>query len=373
LLLWLAPEYGFQDTHVQMAMALNRNGMEVWHVDLHPPLFLTPSPDAMREFSGQYVADLIEQAYEQTGKHVTLVSSWYAAIPTLRGARVWQERQPRLSYLSGALLFSPSLYQGVPALGHDARYLPVVQATNIPLAILQASDANNRWYLDSLLDQLHSAGSPVYTVILSGVRDLFYFQEHLDAEASIFRTLPGRIQRIVQLLDKTPTPLTAAALPNTQTNDKHLGLNDKLKSYNGHVIPRSFQLPTVEGDLFTIDDYKGKVTVLNFWATWCPPCVEEIPSLNRLRQTMSDEAFDLLSINYAETPEAIHSFLEKINVDFPVLIDAEGQESARWKVFTLPSTFVIGPNGSIQYGVNAAIEWDSPEVIQSLKEMMEIR
>jgi thiol-disulfide isomerase/thioredoxin len=258
-------------------------------------------------------------------------------------------------------------------LGHDAGYLPVVRATNIPLVILQASDANNRWYLDSLLDQLRSAGSPVYTVMLSGVRDLFYFQEHLDAEASAFSALPERMRRIVQLLDKTPTPLTAAALPKTQTSDKHLGLNDKLKPYSGHVKPRSFQLPSVEGGPFAIDDYKGKVTVLNFWATWCPPCVEEIPSLNRLRQAMSGEAFDLISINYAETPEAIGSFLNKINVDFPVLIDAGGRESARWKVFTLPSTFVIGPDGSIQYGVNAAIEWDSPEVIQGLKGMMKVR
>ncbi len=368
ILLWLAPGYGYRSTHVKMAGALNALGIEVWYADILQALFIEPNPDAMRQLTGRYVADLIDHAHTLTGKRIVLVGSWYMAIPALRGARQWQLKKPEKEILSGAILFSPSLYRGVPALGQEVSYLPIVSATNIPLVIMQAGDNNNRWYLDSLLQTLQIAGSSVYTDILSGVRDLFYFQEHLPREASTFEALPDRMRKMLHLLDRTATPLKAAALHEVPTSDADdLGFDHGLRSYTGVVTPRSIHLPDIDGKLYSLDAYLNRTTVLNFWTTWCPPCIEEIPSLNRLRQAMDGEPFELVSVNYAESSRIIRKFLDKIDVDFPVLIDADGRESARWKVFTLPSTFVIGPDGVIHYGVNAAIEWDAPEVIHSLK------
>jgi peroxiredoxin len=116
-----------------------------------------------------------------------------------------------------------------------------------------------------------------------------------------------------------------------------------------------------------LHDYRGKITVVNCWASWCPPCVEEIPSLNRLREQMQGQPFELISINYADSPEKIHEFMSRVNVQFPVLIDPNGKVSQQWNVIGFPSTFVIGKDGKIQYGVNAAIQWDAPEVINALK------
>jgi peroxiredoxin len=106
---------------------------------------------------------------------------------------------------------------------------------------------------------------------------------------------------------------------------------------------------------------------VNFWASWCPPCVAEIPSLNRLREQMQELPFELISINYAESPEKIRAFLQRVSVQFPVLVDPNGKVSQQWKVIGFPSTFVIGKDGKIKYGVNAAIHWDTPEVVNTLK------
>ena len=110
--------------------------------------------------------------------------------------------------------------------------------------------------------------------------------------------------------------------------------------------------------------------MINFWASWCHPCLEEIPSLNRLRNKMRGKPFQLISVNYAESAETIKAFLKQVKVDYPVLLDPNGEIATQWNVIAYPSTFVIGSDGKIHYGVNAAIAWDAPEVIHLLEGLM---
>ena len=85
---------------------------------------------------------------------------------------------------------------------------------------------------------------------------------------------------------------------------------------------------------------------------------------------MQDKPFQLISINYAEPPDAIRKFMQMVNVEFPVLVDERGLEAAKWKVIVFPSTFVIGMDGLIHYGVNAGIEWDTPEVLHVINQLL---
>ena len=101
-----------------------------------------------------------------------------------------------------------------------------------------------------------------------------------------------------------------------------------------------------------------------------PPCVEEIPSLNRLRERMKGKEFDLISVNYAETSSDVDAFLSEVDIDFPVLLDVDGRFSAKWNVLIFPSTFIISPDGVIVFGVNGAIEWDSDEVVTQLEALL---
>ncbi len=86
---------------------------------------------------------------------------------------------------------------------------------------------------------------------------------------------------------------------------------------------------------------------------------------------MADLPFELISANYAENDSDIRSFLESVKVDFPVLLDHDGEFARQWNVISYPSTFVIDPKGTIRYGVNAAIHWDDPAVIAALRALLD--
>lgn len=147
------------------------------------------------------------------------------------------------------------------------------------------------------------------------------------------------------------------------------GIDDRLKKFKGGFAPLPIALKDSNGRAYRRSDYRGQITLVNFWATWCSPCLQEIPSLNRLKAAMQDTPFELISINFAEKPATIRDFLRRVNVEFPVLLDTDGQFAAAWKVLAFPSTYVIGPDGRIHFGVNAAIEWDTPEVIAALRQL----
>lgn len=373
LVVWVAPGYGSHERAWSIAEAFAEGGVEVWHVDLADSLFLPKSTSTMRSLDGRYVAALIEEAHARTGKFVTLFSRSYGSLPVLRGARLWQlgqraggEEDP---YLTGAILFSPELYSEIPALGLPPVFDPIVDATNIPLVVFQGGSRNNRWQLGELVERLGAGGAPVYTEVLPGVAGIFYEGDTALATLETWRTIAPKLIRITSLLEKTPTSLAAVELASSKP-PVSMGLDAKLAPFKGNPDPLPLDLPNLKGGQARITDFMDKVTVVNFWATWCPPCVEEIPSLNRLRQRMQGKAFDLISVDYAEDRQQVVEFLGRVDVHFPVLLDENGAVSAKWGALVFPSTFVIGPDGKIVYGVNGAIQWDSDEVVAMLESLL---
>ena len=377
LIIWVAPGFDSKTRAVKMAEQLAQRGIEIWRVDLADSLFLPKSTSTLRSLTGRYVAGLVEQAHMQTGKNITLLGRSYAAIPILRGARRWQQLNEAAKgqgkiYLNGAVLFSPELYATVPALGLEPVYVPVMSASNIPIMIYQAGNRSNRWQLSHVLESLQQGGAAVYLKVLKGVTGVFYEGDKTEAAKNTFASLADEIPQAIRLLQQTPTPLVAQALPeNKLIKQQQHGLDSSLKRYVGKPLPQLLDLLDASGQRFVRDNYKGKVTVVNFWASWCPPCVEEIPSLNRLRQAMQGKPFELISIDYAEDTQRIKKFLQQVNVDFPVLLDSDGKVAASWGVLVFPSTFVIGPDGMIHYGVNGGILWDTPEVIGTLNGLID--
>lgn len=367
---WIAPGFGIDPRIRQTAEALAKQGNEVWLIDLADALFLTKGATSMRAISGQLVADLIEALIHYNNDHaeVLIVSSSYGAIPSIRGIHAWQSRTTQQPGLLGAVLFSPTFLSHVSELGLAPSFIPELAATNAPLYIFQAENNGNRWHLPAVLNELTHA--PVYVELLKGVTSVFHERDTAPASVKSAEHAPEMIARAVKQLRQHDMPLTPLPLLQIKTTSNRSGLNTQLRPYTGVVTPRPIRLYDVSGKVFDIKDYQGKVTVINFWASWCPPCVEEIPSLNRLKQAMQDKPFQLISINYAEPAEKIRDFLSKVNVDFPVLLDPGGKLTGQWKVLAFPSTFVIGPDGNIQFGVNAGIHWDTDEVIQQLSQLL---
>jgi thiol-disulfide isomerase/thioredoxin len=374
LVLWIAPAFGTSERVTQVASELAAAGIEVWHVDLAENLFLPGSTSTMRALDGRYIAGLVAHAGASTGKQVTLLSRSYGALPVLRGARQWQLRRQAGdasgAELSGAILFSPELYSEIPPLGLPPVFDPIVDATTIPLMLYQGERRNNRWQFGELVTRLRAGGAQVYTRILPGVTGLFHEDDTAPQTLATWRGIAPELARVIRLLESTGTPLVAGELAPSPP-ESGAALDISLQPFTGDPVPPPLDLPDVTGRQVRYDDYRGKVTVVNFWASWCGPCVEEIPALNRLRERMRDSAFELVSVDYAEDRARVKAFLEQVKVDFPVLLDSDGSTAARWGVLVFPSTFVIGPDGRVVYGVNGAIQWDSDEVVGTLRKLLD--
>lgn len=121
---------------------------------------------------------------------------------------------------------------------------------------------------------------------------------------------------------------------------------------------------------YNLQDYRGKVVVLNFWTTWCPPCVEEIPSLGRLQQAFSEKDLVVLSVDIGESKKEVETFLQQVPADFPVLLNPEGNTVKQWKIIAFPTTFIIDRNGTIKLSYYGGLVWDNPDIVKQLQELV---
>ena len=128
-------------------------------------------------------------------------------------------------------------------------------------------------------------------------------------------------------------------------------------------------LPDMDGKLHKLSDYRGKPVIVNFWATWCPPCRREMPSMNRAWQKLKDQGVVMLAVNVGEDEDTIFAFTGDYPVDFPILLDKDGKAIHDWPVRGLPTTFVIDPEGRIVYRAVGGREWDEPEIMALVLEL----
>lgn len=141
----------------------------------------------------------------------------------------------------------------------------------------------------------------------------------------------------------------------------------ELKPYDGETP--ALALNSLKGDAIELAQFKGKLTMVQFWATYCTPCRVEMPSMNRLQTEMGDD-FKILAVNMGESAEEVQQFVDEVKPEFTILMDEDGSALATWKVFAAPATFIIDPAGKIRYTLFGATEWDSDEMIETLKALM---
>ncbi|KKM09265.1 hypothetical protein SY88_19775 [Clostridiales bacterium PH28_bin88] len=118
-----------------------------------------------------------------------------------------------------------------------------------------------------------------------------------------------------------------------------------------------FSLPSLTGERVSLSDFRGQVVILNFWATWCPPCKEEMPDLNRFYLEEKDKGVMLLAVNIMQrdTPEGIRSFMKDNGYDMPVLLDESQKVGATYRVAYIPTTYFIDREGIIRYSKTGAL------------------
>jgi peroxiredoxin len=116
-----------------------------------------------------------------------------------------------------------------------------------------------------------------------------------------------------------------------------------------------------------LSDYRGTVVIINFWATWCPPCRAEMPSMQRAWTQLKKAGIVMLAINVGEKAAAIRRFHKEYPVGFPLLLDLDSSTAESWPMRGLPTTFVVDPAGRLAYKAVGGREWDNPEILDQIR------
>jgi len=138
---------------------------------------------------------------------------------------------------------------------------------------------------------------------------------------------------------------------------------ERLKSVDRQVP--QFALSSVSNESWQASSLEGKVWVVNFWATWCPPCVEEIPSMNKAWAVLEEHGIGMLAVNAGESGEAVDTFLKKIPIDFPTLL-GDANSLPNWSIKVLPTTIVIDSTGKVVFEALGPREWDDEQLLEKI-------
>ncbi len=125
----------------------------------------------------------------------------------------------------------------------------------------------------------------------------------------------------------------------------------------GMRAPR-FEVPIMGGEGFRLEEYRGRVLLINFWATWCIPCRAEMPSMERLYQEFGGKHFEIVAISGGESPMVVHPFVTELRLSFPILLDRDFEVHGRYQVTAIPSSYLVDRSGVITNRYFGAVDWD---------------
>ena len=137
----------------------------------------------------------------------------------------------------------------------------------------------------------------------------------------------------------------------------------------GQVAP-AFELERLDGGRLSLESLHGRVVLLNFWATWCPPCEEEMPAMERLHQKFAGQPFELVAVSVDEDRKAVTSFRERLGLRFPILLDPRRQVSNAYQTFRYPESFLIDPQGRIVSHFIGNREWDASSYVAQIRALL---
>jgi peroxiredoxin len=138
----------------------------------------------------------------------------------------------------------------------------------------------------------------------------------------------------------------------------------------GKPVP-DFTLPTLDGKTFNAASVRGKILFINIWATWCAPCREEMPSMERLYKQMKGLDFEMVGISIdKDGKKAVAPFVKELGITFPILMDPQSATSAKFNITGVPETFLVNRDGTILHHLVGPTEWDTPAIVGTLKDLV---
>ena len=181
------------------------------------------------------------------------------------------------------------------------------------------------------------------------------------------RQRPGRA---VALLDiRALTGILALACAGLLTAATHAAEPSRFIPWTQSETPK-LALKDTAGRPHTLADYKGKVVLLNFWATWCEPCRDEMASMRVLRERLAGQPFEIVTVNYGESEAKVTAFFKSTGLDFPAMLDPNQEAPRAWRVRVLPASFLVGRDGRARYSVIGEIDWAGDEAVKTVRTLL---
>jgi len=135
------------------------------------------------------------------------------------------------------------------------------------------------------------------------------------------------------------------------------------------VLRAELNLPDLSGQPRSLDEFAGKVLLINFWASWCRPCIEEVPGIQRLIEAMAGAPFAVVGVNVGEGERRVQAAVKRLRMEFPVLLDNDSAAFKSWGATVLPTAYVLDGNGRVRYIGRGPVEWDRVDVIDRLVQL----
>ena len=143
-----------------------------------------------------------------------------------------------------------------------------------------------------------------------------------------------------------------------------------LTPVDGHKAAPEFDLAGVDGARYRLAELRGKAVIVNFWATWCPPCRAEMPSMQRGAEAVADDGVLFVAINVGESKDAVKGFSDRLGLTFPVLVDEASRAVQDWRARGLPTTYVVDPKGRLAYRAEGERDWDDPALLDQVRALV---
>ena len=361
-ILWLSTNET-QAADFSLAKQLATAGLEVWIAPLEAK---TKKTAHAKPLNAAAIAELIEESFPSKPENkLYIFSTGDSAKAAIEGLKTWQDARGNSIQLGGVILAYPQL-QLENAKATEPKFIEPVSQLKLPVYIFQTAKKLNLEVAEELIATFEQGGSIVYSELVTDTAD-GYLQGKANSEEEMLQLSVFPAQ-LTQALDKlTEVPAQPAELITAKESAQ-----PPLQEHPTQQLAPDLRLEDLDGKTHDLKDYRGKVVLLNFWATWCPPCIKEIPSLNNLQQKFSSNDFVVLSVDVGEEPKDIKAFLEHIPADYPVLLDSKTSLASTWQLKAFPSTFVIDKTGHLRYLYFGGLEWDEPEIIKFLEQHFEI-
>ncbi len=133
-----------------------------------------------------------------------------------------------------------------------------------------------------------------------------------------------------------------------------------------------FTFPGINGKMVSLSDYRGKIVLVNIWATWCPPCVNEMPSMEKLYQKLKDESFEILAVSIDSLGlEAVAPFMKKHKLTFTALTDSAGTIRIAYGTTGVPESFIIDKDGILVKKIIGPLDWATPEILRFFHDLIQ--